>query len=143
MFRIDLSSTRWGRSMTVALIAGSLAAPAAAAGQDLRSPDAKDAARSAEARGPQDLRSPDAQDAARSAEARDYQDLRSPDAVDAATVGERPDSSVGTSSSIATEPGGFDWSTAGITIAALAGLLILALAGLGVVRPDGRRVARS
>jgi hypothetical protein len=75
-------STRITRALTAALAITALAAPTAFARpvQDLRSPDAKDAA--AQARTLQDLRSPDAKDAA--AQARTLQDLRSPDARDAA-----------------------------------------------------------
>jgi hypothetical protein len=75
--------------LTTAAVMAVCAAPASATTyDDLRSPDAKDAAREAGAvTGPsQDLRSPDAQDAARQAGAvtETGQDLRSPDAQDAA-----------------------------------------------------------
>jgi hypothetical protein len=86
---------------TAALVAVCAVPTTAIAQQDLRSPDAKDAAREAGVvqTPSQDLRSPDAKDAAREAEAgsgyrTSYQptvppstgghDLRSPDAVDAA-----------------------------------------------------------
>jgi hypothetical protein len=63
----------------------------ARASQDLRSPDARDAARRSQATQGQDLRSPDARDAARATHhaqtAAGDQDLRSPDARDAARVG--------------------------------------------------------
>jgi hypothetical protein len=54
--------------------------------QDLRSPDARDAALASQTRSYQDLRSPDARDAGIAAQAREYQDLRSPDARDATVV---------------------------------------------------------
>ena len=54
---------RLTRSAALALTAVALGGPAAAAQQqDLRSPDAREAARSTPARGHQDLRSPDARD---------------------------------------------------------------------------------
>jgi hypothetical protein len=75
--------------LTTAAVMAVCAAPASATTyDDLRSPDAKDAAREAGAvTGPsQDLRSPDARDAARQigAATETSQDLRSPDARDAA-----------------------------------------------------------
>jgi hypothetical protein len=73
--------------VTAALVAVCATPASAASYEDLRSPDAKDAAREAGVvQGPsQDLRSPDTRDAAAaSAEGDTYQDLRSPDAKDAA-----------------------------------------------------------
>ena len=90
--------------VTAALVVAGELPSGAMAQQDLRSPDARDAAYhrglygAAEAAPSQDLRSPDARDAARdlsdqvapppssiAASSRaDYQDLRSPDARDAA-----------------------------------------------------------
>jgi hypothetical protein len=71
---------------TAALLAVCAVPATAAAQQDLRSPDARDAAREAGVVQPsQDLRSPDARDAAReAATVEPGQDLRSPDAADAA-----------------------------------------------------------
>ena len=69
---------RLTRIATLALAIGALAAPTAIAQQDLRSPDAIDAAQQTR----QNLRSPNAIDAAGTAEAQ--QDKRSPDARDAA-----------------------------------------------------------
>lgn len=119
--------------LTAAALMAVCAAPASATPyEDLRSPDAKDAAREAgtvHGRS-QDLRSPDSQDAAahKGAYARDespaelMQDLRSPDARDAARdlprvvvspplvkVREVPSSS-------------FDWGDAGIGAAGVLGL---------------------
>lgn len=62
-----MNQSRMARSAALALALCALAAPTAGAQQDLRSPDARDAALAAEAqRGQpsQDLRSPDARDAA-------------------------------------------------------------------------------
>ena len=74
----------------------------------------------------QDLRSPDARDAARSDEAR--QDLRSPDARDAAAVTVRPSEPV-----TAVEPSvpsnGFEWGHAGVGGAATLAL-VLGIGGL-------------
>jgi hypothetical protein len=89
---------------TAALVAAcAVPATAAAQGQDLRSPDTRDAATSAarlheymyssdpdsaaaraQGQAPQDLRSPDAREAASVSETPQYSDLRSPDARDAA-----------------------------------------------------------
>src|SRR4051794_22946323 len=127
-----ITTTAGALLATVTLVA----APAAAlaAGQDLRSPDARDAAAAAQKR--QDLRSPDARDAAAAATRR--QDLRSPDAPDAADrrpvivqVPVSPDT-------------GFEWDSA--AIGALAGVgLMLSIAGGGVLivrrRPRAPRPA--
>jgi hypothetical protein len=84
----------------------------------------------------QDLRSPDARDAAARAVTR--QDLRSPDARDAATRSATP-----VVVRVAPEPG-FEWDSAAIGALAGAGLLI-SLAGGGLLvtrrRPRGVRVA--
>ena len=88
-------SLRRRRAVALALSACVLtvAAPTAVAqttNQDLRSPDARDAALAAEpAAGNEDLRSPDARDAALASQqaaqpSAGYRDLRSPDARDAA-----------------------------------------------------------
>jgi hypothetical protein len=98
-FRIKRS-----RALTLALSASALAVAAptalAATGDDLRSPDARDAAAASqlEAQSSGDLRSPDARDAALAAQQQvqsgvPYTDLRSPDARDAAagiTTGSQP-----------------------------------------------------
>jgi hypothetical protein len=96
---------------TAALVAAcAVPATAAAQGQDLRSPDTRDAAVAAarlheymyssdpasaavrtQGQAPQDLRSPDARDAASVSETPQYSDLRSPDARDA---GRTPDTRV-------------------------------------------------
>jgi hypothetical protein len=73
----------------------------------------------------QDLRSPDAHDAAAPArlESAGPQDLRSPDAADAGT----PDATPPTIELAA--PGGFDWGSAGIGAGGSLGLVLVAVAG--------------
>jgi hypothetical protein len=93
--------------------------------QDLRSPDARDAARLSEQSvrptSYRDLRSPDAADAGRQAEQGGYQDLRSPDARDAGRL--VPQAPVASSSP---SSDGFDWGYLAIGAAAL-----LLLIGVG------------
>lgn len=110
--------------------------------QDLRSPDAVDAATPRLDVRAQDLRSPDAIDAATDRLDVSAQDLRSPDAVDAATL--RLDGAVDGAGvqSTASEASGFDWSSAGIAMAALLGLVIAAAAAATHVRHSRRTVAR-
>jgi hypothetical protein len=118
------------------------AAAAAAAAQqhyqDLRSPDTRDAARASETRQYSDLRSPDARDAGRTADTRVTQDLRSPDARDAG----RPPVQVPTSvMEIREVPGnGFDWGDAGIGAAGL--LALLSITGGVTLMVLGRRRRR-
>ena len=102
-FRMRLRRRR-GISLFLGACALMVAAPTAGAlpgeltnNNDLRSPDARDAAVAAEQPGRvtyTDLRSPDARDAAVAAEQRaepvTYSDLRSPDARDAAVAAEQP-----------------------------------------------------
>jgi hypothetical protein len=120
-------------SRTAALTAlAMLAFAAPAPAQDLRSPDARDAASQGHlvTQPAQDLRSPDARDAAitRPVVTQPAQDLRSPDARDAGLV-ERPSPSVGgvRARSVAdAQPGGFDWGDAAIGAAGAIGLAMLA-----------------
>jgi len=132
--------------ITTAALVAACAVPATAAAQrqDLRSPDARDAAATALAEHYQDLRSPDARDAASPSEPRQYSDLRSPDARDAATASTqsayqdlrspdardagRPPVEVPTPVVEFREvPGnGFDWGDAGIGAAGLLALLSIA-----------------
>jgi hypothetical protein len=106
----------------------SIAASADSGYQDLRSPDARDAARLAE--GPaQDLRSPDARDAA---EGRGS--FNSPEV----TVVKIPESSPGTSSG-----SGLDLGDAGIGAAGLLGLILIGLGGtLAVMHRRQRETGR-
>ncbi len=144
--------------ITTAALVATCAVPATAAAQsqDLRSPDARDAATAAEAQSYQDLRSPDARDAATASEPRQYSDLRSPDARDA---GRTPDTSVAqdlrspdardagrTPVEVPTPvveirevPGsGFDWGDAGIGAAGMLALFSIA-AGLALMAGGRRR----
>jgi hypothetical protein len=131
-----MNNSRLTRSAALGLALAALAAPTAAAQQDLRSPDARDAARAAESAQEQpgrDLRSPDARDAARAAElAQDQpgQDLRSPDARDAAEGRgsfNAPDVTVVKVTKPSTSGGGIDWADAGIGAGGVLGLVLLAL----------------
>ena len=122
---------------TAALVAAcAVPATAAAQGQDLRSPDARDAAAAAEEQAYRDLRSPDTRDAAAAAEEQAYQDLRSPDARDAGrTPVEVPTPVV----EIREVPGsGFDWGDAGIGAAGMLALFSIA-AGLALMVGARRR----
>ena len=99
------------RSAALALALAALAAPAAAAQQhDLRSPDTRDAALSAQPL--QDLRSPDTRDAAAE---------RTTVSTPAVTVVKAPPS--------APSADGIDWTDAGIGAASVLGLIALGLAG--------------
>jgi hypothetical protein len=109
------------RSIAVALVVAGGLAPAATAQQDIRSPDARDAALRPE-RAMQDFRSPDARDAARQAER--PQDLRSPDARDWAT-GRGPDKAPIVEFVEVQQPNGFDWADAWLGAAAGIGLVLI------------------
>ena len=122
---------------TAALVAAcAVPASATAQGQDLRSPDTRDAAAAAQADGYQDLRSPDARDAGRTPDSVVSQDLRSPDARDAG----RPPVEVPTPVvEIREAPGsGFDWGDAGIGAAGMLALFSIA-AGLALMFGGRRR----
>jgi hypothetical protein len=107
---------------TAALVAAcAVPASAAAQGQDLRSPDTRDAATAAQAEGYQDLRSPDARDAGRTPDTGATQDLRSPDARDAGRPRVEVPSSVVEIREVPT--GGFSWGDAGIGAAGILALL--------------------
>jgi hypothetical protein len=132
---------RTHRVLRVAAVAVTLAAtsPAVAvAGQDLRSPDARDAA--AAAAGPQDLRTPDARDAARTVvSASPGSDLRSPDARDVAAgraTGDAPAVVVVPVPHEVAAADGMDWADAGI---GAGGILVLLAAGLAGALSIGRR----
>jgi hypothetical protein len=117
---------RLTRSAALGLALVALAAPTAAAqSQNLRSPDAHDAAVAAQVR--QDLRSPDTRDAAVAAQVR--QDLRSPDARDA-TEGRTTFSAPEVTVVKLQQPspsaaGGLDWGDAGIGAGTLLLLILL------------------
>jgi hypothetical protein len=86
--------------------------------------------------GYQDLRSPDARDAAQVSQTRAYQDLRSPDARDAGLPeAPTPDTVV----EIREAPGsGFDWGAAGIGAAGILAMLSIA-GGLALLVTTRRR----
>ena len=86
-----------------------------------------------------DLRSPDARDAARTAEARDYKDLRSPDARDAGRPAPAPSPPPATSSGSS----GVDWDLTAIAAGGV--LVVLALGGTALVtrRSGGTRRSES
>jgi len=77
------ASSRLRRSLLAAVLCCAAAAPTAHANTDLRSPDARDAARPTASPAPTDLRSPDTRDRA-NAYTPAAQDLRSPDTRDLA-----------------------------------------------------------
>ena len=122
---------------TAALVAAcAVPATAAAQGQDLRSPDTRDAAAAAKAQSYQDLRSPDARDAV-TPDTSGAQDLRSPDARDA---GRPPVKVLTPVVEIREAPGsGFSWGDAGI--GAAGALALLRIAG-GLVLLTGPRRRR-
>jgi hypothetical protein len=99
------------------LAVAAIAAPAAAAQQDLRSPDAVDAAQTALARGhdqqAQDNRSPDARDAAQG---------RGTFTAPSVTV-------VKVTQPTETTSGGFDWGDAGIGAGGVLALVLIATGG--------------
>jgi hypothetical protein len=108
------------RSIVIAFVVSVAVAPAAAAQQDLRMPDTRDAAKQTELR--QDLRMPDTRDAAEQAQRR--QDLRMPDTRDWAE-GRGPDTAPVVEFVEVREPQGFDWADAGLGAAAGIGLVLI------------------
>jgi hypothetical protein len=132
---------------TAAMLAVSAAAASANQYQDLRSPDARDAAREVgTVAGPgqyQDLRSPDARDAAREAGpvTGPSQDLRSPDARDAARDLPRVVVSPPLVEVREAPSGGFDWGDAGIGAAGMLGLFSIAAGSALLVTGRRRRGA--
>lgn len=126
---------------TAAALAIAAALPTGAtAQQDLRSPDARDAAGSpVQVR--QDLRSPDTRDAASSPGivlATSGQDLRSPDARDAARPVQLPTSGPAVSPVAGPSGTSFHWGDFGIGAAATLGVVAL-LAGVMLVGGQRRR----
>ena len=126
--------------ITTAAVMALCAAPASAVPyDDLRSPDAKDAARGSAASSYQDLRSPDAKEAASAAAVVEpSQDLRSPDARDAGR--DRPPVEIPTPTvEIRQVPtSGFDWGDAGIGAAGMLALFSIA-AGSALLLTTRRR----
>jgi hypothetical protein len=110
-----MNKSRFTRSAALGLALAALAAPTAAAQQDLRSPDARDAAQAAQARQDQQA-----------------QDLRSPDARDAGEgrgTFNAPEVTVVKVTDPVPSSGGLDWGDAGIGAAGLLGVILL---GLGI-----------
>ena len=108
-----MNHSRLTRSAALGLALAAVAAPTAAAQQDLRSPDTRDAAQAAEARQDQprqDLRSPDTRDAA---EGRGS--FNSPDVTVVKVTEPSPTG------------GGIDWADAGLGAGGLLGLILLAV----------------
>jgi hypothetical protein len=159
-------TSRLAVALGVAALATAALAPSATAipYQDLRSPDAADAARAA---GDPPRVAPPASSIAASA-ADEYQDLRSPDALDAALAQERylgsygatvsqsardlrspdtRDAATGYSPTTASQPvvdespasDGFDWTSAAIGAAVGAGLLVILIAVFAGTGKLGRR----
>jgi hypothetical protein len=123
------------KSLVTALVGAALASALSVSGasadtyQDLRSPDAVDAAREA---GDAPNVAPAPSSIARSAEEA-YQDMRSPDARDAAD-GYAPTIDVEPVTDGPSATSGFDWVSAAIGAAAGTGLLIVLLAAGGFAR---------
>jgi hypothetical protein len=110
-----MNQSRLTRSAALGLALAAVAAPTAGAQQDLRSPDARDAAQAAEARQDQPA-----------------QDLRSPDARDAGEgrgTFNAPEVTVVKVTDPSPASGGLDWGDAGIGAGGLLGLILLGLGG--------------
>jgi hypothetical protein len=108
-----MNQSRLTRPAALGLALAALAAPTAGAQQDLRSPDARDAAQAAEARQDQPA-----------------QDLRSPDARDAGEgrgTFNAPEVTVVKVTDPSPASGGLDWGDAGIGAGGLLGLILLGL----------------
>ena len=155
-----MNHRRLTRSAALGLALTAIAAPAAGAQQDLRSPDTRDAAEGYAPPPPssiaapadsayQDLRSPDTRDAAEGYAPSTGQDLRSPDTRDYAAgrgTYNSPDVTVvkvPEPAPVSSGGGGLDWGDAGIGAAGLLGLILVALGGTLAVlhrrqRPAGR-----
>ena len=116
------------KSFAVAIATFALAAQAAPAQQDLRSPDRQQPVAAA----PQDLRSPDARDVAAvpPSPTRTFRDLVSPDARDSARDIVRVPVATG---AVAADRG-FQWDDAGV-----GGALVAALLGAGIAGATMRR----
>ena len=123
------TSKRLAAAVAAAALMGAVpaqGAPADAGHQDLRSPDAVDAAR--EAGDPP--RVAPAPSSIAASEVEQYQDLRTPDTRDAA-VGYSPALEAQTAVDEPSLSSGFDWLSAAIGAAAGAGVLVIVLAATG------------
>ena len=116
------------KTFAVALATCAVAAPAASAGQDLRSPDRQQPAAAV----PQDLRSPDTRDLAPvpPSPTRTFRNLVSPDARDSA----RDIVRVPVGAGAADSGRSFQWEDAGVGGGIVAGLLGLGVIGMSVRR---------
>ncbi len=134
------------KKLTTALLVASAAFPASASAlpryDDLRSPDARDAAIQAERAAYQDLRNPDTRGDAIAAERAGYQDLRNPDTRGDAIAAERGIKPVTVARvDRAGASDGFDWGDAGIGASAMLGLLAVAGGAFVVAGGQRRRLA--
>jgi len=109
------ASSRLRRSLLAAVLCCAAAAPTAHANTDLRSPDARDAARPTASPAPTDLRSPDTRDLANAYTPLPVQDLRPPDTRDLAN-GYPPTSATGRHAGINTTT----WALLAFALAACA-----------------------
>jgi hypothetical protein len=137
-----MHTTSHGIARTVAttIAIGAVLAPAAAAQQDLRSPDTRDAAERAQRT--QDLRSPDTRDAAERAQR--TQDFRMPDTRDAA-AGRGTENAPVVEFVDVPEADGFDVSDAALGAAAGIGFVLIGVGGATATvrirrRPVGARL---
>jgi hypothetical protein len=130
-------------TLTAALVIATAAWPSGAyAIPDPDSPIVPTTLHDAAASAPQDLRSPDARDAALAAEASPPQDLRSPDARDAArepSVAHTESAGVSPSRSAPSISDGFDWSDAGIGAVVMLALVSAASGTLLLVSRSRQR----
>jgi hypothetical protein len=127
---------RSSRAAALGLVIAALAPATASAGQDLRSPDARDLSGPART----DLRSPDTRDLGTPVRT----DLRAPDTRDAAAgrgASESPSVLVVKLPAAPHSSGGLDWGDAGL--GASGALIVLALSAGGVVAVQRRRHVRS
>ena len=127
-------SPKLARPVAFGLTLAALAVPATAAGQDPRSPDAREAAVVAHAT--QDLRSPDTRSVVTPGIAYTGADLRTPDSRDAGQqrgTFSAPDVMVVKLDKAAPASDGIDWADAGVGAGALLALVALALGGAFVV----------
>jgi hypothetical protein len=124
--------------ITTVALAAALAAPAAASARPYEYMYSSNLA-SAQARSQntQDLRSPDARDAAAASASPNVQDLRSPDARDAGREVKRAPVEVSTVQ--IREAPGFDWGDAGIGAAAILALCSIAAGLLALTAVRRRR----
>ena len=115
---------RLARSAALGLTVAAIAAPTAAAQQDLRSPDTRDAVRvtaAQQGQPRQDLRSPDV---------RDYAEDRGAFSAPEVTVVKVPEPAPAPPRRDGGAARGLDWVDAGIGAGAMVGLMMLALGGI-------------